>query len=114
VLREHGYPTDLINDLELAADEAVTNVVEHAYQYDVRKSLTLEMRLEKDQVQVLVKDQGQAYQPTIQAVDLERHIAERRTGGLGVHLMHAMMDAVDYRREDGQNVLALTKKVSRQ
>jgi serine/threonine-protein kinase RsbW len=46
-------------------------------------------------------------------VDLEQHIAERRTGGLGVHLMHAMMDAVDYRREDGQNVLVLTKKAAR-
>jgi anti-anti-sigma factor len=113
VLREYGYGHELVNDLELAADEAVTNVVEHAYQYDVRKSLTLELRLEKDRVQVLVKDQGQPYQPTVQSVDLEQHIAERRTGGLGVHLMHAMMDAVDYRREDGQNVLVLTKKAAR-
>jgi anti-anti-sigma factor len=113
VLREHGYPLDVVNDVELAADEAVTNVVEHAYQYDVRKSVVLELRMEQDRVQVLVKDQGQPYRPTGQGVDLEKHIAERRTGGLGVHLMHAMMDAVDYRREDGQNVLALTKKVAR-
>lgn len=113
VLREYGYAPELVGDIELAADEAVTNVVEHAYQYDVRKSLVLELRMETDRVQVLVKDEGRPYQPNVQAVDLERHIAERRTGGLGVHLMHAMMDAVDYRREDGQNVLVLTKKAAR-
>jgi anti-anti-sigma factor len=113
VLRENGYANDLINDVELAADEAVTNVVEHAYQYDSRRSLNVELRLERDQVQVLVRDQGQAYQPAVAQVDLDKHIAERRTGGLGVHLMHTMMDQVDYRREDGSNLLVLSKKAQR-
>ncbi|HXC63496.1 MAG TPA: ATP-binding protein, partial [bacterium] len=113
VLRENGYANDLINDVELAADEAVTNVVEHAYQYDSKRSLSVELRMERDQVQVLVRDQGQAYQPPAAQVDLDKHIAERRTGGLGVHLMHTMMDQVDYRREDGSNVLVLSKKAQR-
>ena len=110
ILREHGYSNDVINDLELAADEAVTNVVEHAYQYDARRSLTVEMQMDRTQVRVLVKDQGEAFEPQSPTVDLDQHIAERRTGGLGVHLIHTMMDSVDYRREEGSNVLILTKK----
>jgi serine/threonine-protein kinase RsbW len=110
VLREHGYSADVVNDLELAADEAVTNVVEHAYQYDARRSLTVEMQMDRAQVRVLVKDQGEAFAPKSPEVDLDQHIAERRTGGLGVHLIHTMMDSVDYRREEGSNVLILTKK----
>jgi len=112
VLREHGYGQDLVNDLELAADEAVTNVVEHAYQYDTRKTVFLELIMEKKQVSVRVKDQGKAFNPTqAEPVNLDQHIAERRTGGLGVHLVQTLTDSVDYRREDGFNVLTLVKKV---
>jgi serine/threonine-protein kinase RsbW len=111
VLREHGFGPDLVNDLEMAADEAVTNVVEHAYQYDNRKTVFLELSLEKGGVQVKVKDQGQAFNPLqTDPVNLDQHIAERRTGGLGVHLIQSLMDTVDYRREDGFNVLTLTKQ----
>jgi serine/threonine-protein kinase RsbW len=112
ILREHGYGQEMINDLELSTDEAVTNVVEHAYQYDTRKAVFVEMTMEKGQVVVKIKDQGQAFNP-LQAdpVNLDKHIAERRTGGLGMHLMQTLMDSVDYRREDDYNVLTLTKKV---
>jgi serine/threonine-protein kinase RsbW len=111
ILREHGYAQDLVNDLELSTDEAVTNVVEHAYQYDTRKQIWLDMIMEKTQVVVKVRDQGQAFNPLQNdPVNLDKHIAERRTGGLGMHLMQTLMDSVDYRREDDFNVLTLTKK----
>jgi serine/threonine-protein kinase RsbW len=114
VLREHGYPHDLVNDLELAADEAVTNVIEHAYRYDARRSFSLELQMEKALVRALIRDSGEAFEPAqAPPVDLEQHIAERRTGGLGVHLMHTMMDKVEHRRENGQNLLILTRKVQR-
>ena len=111
ILREHGVPTDAINDVELAADEAVTNVVEHAYQYDTRRSVGIELLLDKNQLRILIRDSGEAFTPAqLPQVDLEQHIAERRTGGLGVHLMHQLMDKVEHRREGDQNVLELTKR----
>jgi anti-anti-sigma factor len=114
VLREHGYPEDLLNDVELSADEAVTNVVEHAYRYDTQRVVEVELVLEKDRVTVFVRDDGEAFDPgERRQVDLERHIAERRTGGLGVHLMHTMMDEVSYAREGGKNVLRLLRLVKR-
>jgi anti-anti-sigma factor len=112
MMREHGYSADLINDLELAADEAVTNVIEHAYRYDTKRSFWVDLVMEKSQVQVFIRDNGDAFTPSeAPKVDLDQHIAERRTGGLGVHLMHTMMDAVEHRRENGQNILILTRKV---
>ncbi len=112
MMREHGYPSDLINDLELAADEGATNVIEHAYHYDTRRSFSVELQMAKEQVRIIVRDSGEAFEPQAAGkVDLERHIAERRTGGLGVHLMHTMMDRVEHKRENGQNVLVLTRKV---
>lgn len=111
VLREQGVPAEAINDVELAADEAVTNVIEHAYQYDARRSVGLELLLERNLLRVLIRDNGEAFTPAERPpVDLDQHIAERRTGGLGVHLMHQLMDKVEHRREGGENVLELTKR----
>jgi anti-anti-sigma factor len=111
VLREHGVPNEIINDVELATDEAVTNVVEHAYQYDARRNLGLELLLEKSQLTVLIRDTGEEFVPSsAPLVDLDQHIAERRTGGLGVHLMHQLMDSVAHRREGNENVLELIKR----
>ena len=32
-------------------------------------------------------------------------------GGLGIHLVRQIMDSIEYRREDGKNILTLTKKL---
>ena len=45
------------------------------------------------------------------AVDLP--IEERRIGGLGVHIVKALMDTFDYRRENEKNIVTLTKQVQR-
>lgn len=111
VLRETGCSEDVINDIELASDEAVTNVVEHAYQFDVRKNVDIELRAQPGQVTVVLRDQGQPFEmKAVPQVDLDQHIRERRNGGLGVYLMHTLMDSVQHTHDGGQNVLTLVKK----
>lgn len=114
VLRQSGYSEDAVSDIELCADEAVTNVVEHAYQYDPKKSLTVEVVMEKEVLRIIVRDQGKPFDPRHKGeVDLDRHISERRTGGLGRFLIGSFMDEVDYQRDNNDNVLTMTKKLSR-
>ena len=43
-------------------------------------------------------------------VDLDRYVTERRTGGLGVHLMEKIMDSVTFRRSARRNVCCLVKR----
>jgi anti-sigma regulatory factor (Ser/Thr protein kinase) len=114
VLRHSGYPEDSVGDIELCADEAVTNVVEHAYQYDPKKSLTVELVMERETLRIIVRDQGKPFDPRGSQVDLDKHISERRTGGLGRFLIGSFMDQVDYQRENGENVLTMTKKITRE
>jgi anti-sigma regulatory factor (Ser/Thr protein kinase) len=42
-------------------------------------------------------------------VDLDRYVTERRTGGLGMHLMEKIMDSVTFRRSARRNVCSLAK-----
>jgi serine/threonine-protein kinase RsbW len=47
---------------------------------------------------------------SIPEVDLERYRTERRTGGLGIHLMGKIMDSVTFRRSARRNVCCLVKR----
>jgi len=71
--------------------------------------------MERETLKIVVRDQGKAFEPRKASgdVDLEKHISERRTGGLGVYLMNSFMDSVDYQRIDNENVLTMTKRISR-
>jgi anti-sigma regulatory factor (Ser/Thr protein kinase) len=96
----------------LALDEVVTNVIRHGY--DDARVHEIAVRLELDEVilRAEVRDDGRAFDPlTVPPLDLDRGIDERGIGGLGVHVVRSTMDSAEYRREDGQNVLVLRKKI---
>jgi anti-sigma regulatory factor (Ser/Thr protein kinase) len=62
---------------------------------------------------LVIKDHGAPFDPTQHAdVDVEAELSERQIGGLGIHLVKAIMDTVNYERSaDGYNVLTLTKEL---
>lgn len=95
----------------LATDEAVANVVEHAYAGRPGGPVQLRFTLRPDELRVEVIDQGATVDPrAMPRVDLERYAAERRRGGFGVHLMTRLMDSVTYRRSGRSNVCCLQKR----
>ena len=55
-----------------------------------------------------MEDDGAAFDPREAPLpDLDAPLDQRQAGGLGMHLVRATMDAVEYRREDGRNVPAV-------
>ncbi len=95
------------NDIEMAVDEAVANVIEHAA---LPADATIELKLYRDaeHVRLIVSNDGLAFDGNLlPTVDLNRHLAEHRTGGLGIFLMQQLMDLVMFRttREGRQEVV---------
>ncbi len=112
LLRQQAYPEGFVDDVELALDEALSNVVEHACAYDVRLSISLRMELRPEGVLLVLKDNGRAFDPrSAVPLDLERHLEARHRGGLGRYLMEKLMDQVDYSAEGGGNLLRMAKRV---
>jgi anti-sigma regulatory factor (Ser/Thr protein kinase) len=61
---------------------------------------------------VVFTDEGVPYDPLAKAdPDVTLPLEERPIGGLGIFMTKRLMDAVDYRFEDGRNVLTIMKKV---
>lgn len=101
-----------IYDLELAVDEALTNVIEHAYEGRSDAQVELTVQHENDRFTIVIAHDGLSFDPGNQAdVDLKQHIAERRVGGLGLFLMKKLMDEVEYTTgEDGRRQIRLMKR----
>jgi serine/threonine-protein kinase RsbW len=106
-----GFDQAVAGRLALAVDEAATNAIKHAYAGDPDRLVQLRFDDRTDELRVEIVDTGRTVDPrNVPQVDLERYVKDRRTGGLGVHLMEKIMDSVTYRRAAGANICCLVKR----
>jgi anti-sigma regulatory factor (Ser/Thr protein kinase) len=59
-------------------------------------------------------DEGTPYNPLENnvEVDIDAEMDARNIGGLGIFLYTTIMDKVEYRYENGKNILTTTKKIN--
>jgi sigma-B regulation protein RsbU (phosphoserine phosphatase) len=108
---EAGLEPKQILELELAVEEAVTNVIKYAYPLGGGRVTVSGLEVEPDALSVEIMDQGPPFNPLeVAAPDLTAGLEERPVGGLGLTLLRRLMDEVRYRREANQNVLTLIKR----
>jgi len=106
-----GFDATEADRLALAVDEATTNVLEHAYGGATDRTVEIRFEDRGPALCVDVVDNGAKVDlRSVPRVDLERYVVERRTGGLGVHLMEKIMDSVTFRRSAHRNVCCLVKR----
>ena len=98
--------------LNLALEEAVTNVIMYAYPEGSDGLVDVEAIIWKDHLDFIVPDSGVPFDPTsISPPDLSLDAIDRPVGGLGIYLVNSIMDHVSYERKDGKNILSMTKKL---
>ncbi len=103
-------PPATLFPFELALEEVFMNVVMHGSRDrpDVRAEFTL--RHEDSWVELTIRDNGAPFDPlAAPEPDVTAPLEDRPIGGLGVHLIRTLMDAVSYALVDGRNVLVLRK-----
>jgi serine/threonine-protein kinase RsbW len=106
-----GFDGAHADELALAVDEAVTNVIEHAYAGAGDRVVELRYHDRGERLRIDVVDDGRGVRPrSVPKLDLARYASERRTGGLGMHLMGRIMDSVSFRRTTGHNVCCMVKR----
>lgn len=98
---------------ELALEEAVVNVIEHAAKQQPME-LTLSIHIdENQQIEFVLKDSGPPFNPLTAEIPKREDLSlqEIPQGGLGLPLMRKCMDALLYRREGDFNLLTLIKNL---
>jgi anti-sigma regulatory factor (Ser/Thr protein kinase) len=108
---EAGIVGDSVFKLTLALEEAVTNVIQHAFTgAPPPHRIEVTLAVDADRVIAEVIDNGHPFDPfAAPEPDRTAPLEARDVGGLGIHLIRRMMDAADYRRTDGENRLRLQK-----
>jgi anti-sigma regulatory factor (Ser/Thr protein kinase) len=107
----HGLPESVVQDIHLALDEIVSNVVVHGCAADRVCHISVDLAVQGDEIEVHVRDDADPFDP-LQHPDPEPSLAlsDRPIGGLGIYLVKKLMTEVRYRREGGVNHLTLTKR----
>ena len=105
-----GRHTAELENVEIV-EEAGSNVLLYAYPDAADKKVDIKAVVLEDRVDFTVSDSGVPFDPTAKAdPDLSADLKDRPIGGLGIFLVKRIMDTVSYRREDGKNILSMTKK----
>lgn len=113
MLGRSRLPPSETGKIVLAVDEAVTNVIEHAYDPGDEGGIEVEIEVGPDQVVVRVRDEGRPFDPaSMRDIDVVQHVRAGRRKGLGIFLMRRIMDEIRYIRRDGnRNELSLVKYI---
>ena len=102
----------LTMSLNLALEEAVTNVILYAYPQGSDGLVDIEAVIRKDNLKFVVTDSGKPFDPTAAPeADITLDVESRPIGGLGIFLVRKIMDSVRYERADGKNILTMSKKL---
>ena len=108
-----GFNEHSASAIVLSVDEALSNVIRHAYDGAEDKPIDIELTGDQDAdglgITIRVRDYGKEVHPSqIKSRDL----GDVRPGGLGVHIISECMDEVSYSPADGGGtVLTMRKKL---
>jgi len=110
--RTIGFAEPQVTQVVLSVDEALTNVIRHAYGGAQDRPIEIELHAlgpAERGIVVRIRDHGGGVSPQqIKPRDLD----ELRPGGLGVHIMTECMDALEYQpAEGGGTMLVMVKRL---
>ncbi len=115
-MRELGATKEKdVFDVQLAVDEALTNIIEHAYSGQPGGKIIICCRLLDPKKEYVIKliDYGESFNSQAVAVpDTEAPLEKRKIGGLGIFFMKHLMQTVKYTVNDKENELTMTKVLS--
>lgn len=111
VAAEAGLDENQCYAVQMAVDEAATNIIEHAYR-DVEDGM-IELRIEHlhDKLVIIVHDEGEPFDPgNVKQYDVEVPLEDMQERGAGLHLIKKLMDEVEFEFSAEQgNTLKMVK-----
>ncbi len=112
VARQGGFSDKEIYSIQLAADEASSNIIEHAYAGVGNGKIEIDCSISETELKIVMRDHGRSFDPsTVPEPNVKADLSERKIGGLGMYLMRKLMDDVSYKSSaDAGNVLTMIKR----
>jgi len=106
-LEEHSIGKEILFNIQLCLDEAITNIINYAYQ-GIDEVIDVKIIVEPNRITVELIDSSEEYNP-LESPDPDTNLPleERPIGGLGILLIKNLSDFQSYKRIDNKNCLSL-------
>ncbi len=113
IAQNMGFNEEDIHRIELAVDEASTNVIKHAYKGTDKNKQFIDIKVSTypNRLEINVIDRGKGFDPErIKSPDMDVYLKKMKRGGLGLYLIKTLMDKVDFDIHPGkQNRVKMIK-----
>lgn len=109
--QRHSVEHDACHDIQLAVDEACTNVITHGYEGMNPGSIMLTCEFSPTQVTIEITDFGHPFEP----YEPEKPVLagdELSEGGFGLYFIYQTMDEIGYRSHEEGNTLTFVKRLT--
>ena len=104
---------EILYDVQLAVDEACTNIISHGYADLDPGSIILDLETAPNHLTITLTDFGHSFEPSSAPMpDVNAPIEERELGGFGLFFIQQSMDKMDYQVTEDGNKMILTKYLS--
>ena len=111
VSAERSLTADDNANLQLLLDEIVSNVIRHGFDGQPDHRILVSLAITGATASIEVNDDGRAFNPMDAPPPNFEAPIEERIGGLGIHIVRSIAQAIEYRRSNGHNVLTVTTKL---
>ena len=109
-----GFDEIEISKIELAAEEALVNIISYGYPVEPGQIDISCEKSYKNSLKIRIKDDGVPFNPLTNCKEHnpEAPIEARSVGGYGVFFIMKIMDEVEYKRENDHNILVMVKNIT--
>lgn len=107
-----GFPTKALMQLQVALDEALSNVIKYAWPDGGSHQFRVRIEQRESDIAIAISDDGLPFDPRAQPPPGPAGGRRPRPGGVGIQMIRQLVDAFDYARIDGLNCVTLTKRSS--
>jgi serine/threonine-protein kinase RsbW len=111
VAQSAAFESFAIYSIEMAVDEACSNIIEHAYGGEGKGSIRCTCAVTEKDITIVLQDTGHSFNPTsIPQPNLSDDLDDREAHGLGLYFIHQWMDEVHFETTRSQNTLTMMKR----
>ncbi len=114
--RRAGFDDREVYAIQLATDEACSNIIEHAYRDMPPGEIEISYEADEDHMTIVIHDHGRTFDlSAVPQPNLTCDLRQRTLGGLGVYFIQNLMDEVRFESspQTGNTLTMIKRKLRR-
>ena len=107
---ENSLSGEVTHDIHLVLEEIFSNIVFYSFHDQDEHQIAISLSIRNNILVLEIEDDGISFNPLESKMpDLDIPIEERKTGGMGIHIVRVFMDEIEYFRKQNKNILVMKK-----